>query len=441
LGDNIVAIVGRPNVGKSTLFNRLTASRTAIEEKVPGVTRDRLYGPAEWRGKNFIVIDTGGLSFEESDPLIRQVRRQVELAIAEARIILFVLDGREGPHPLDQEIAALLRRSGKPVLLTVNKIDHPGAADEVTSFYSLGMGEPFPVSAAHGRGTGDLLDRICELLPEEKGNPAGEEILRVAVIGRPNVGKSQLINTILGRERVIVSPAPGTTRDAVDTPFCFGGSDYLLIDTAGVRRKSKVKESVEYYSVLRALKAVERADVALLILDATAGIAEQDQRLAGYIEQTGRGLIIVVNKWDLIEERREIRREWLKNIERAFAFVSYAPVTFISALTGSRVEQLFPLIARVHRELYKRISTSLLNELVADALAVNPPAAVKGKQLKIYYAAQVSVRPPTFIFFANNPRLVHFSYRRYLENRLREAFDFGGTPLRIEFKPRREREG
>lgn len=441
MGDNIVAIVGRPNVGKSTLFNRLTASRTAIEEKVPGVTRDRLYGPAEWRGKNFIVIDTGGLSFEQSDPLIRQVRRQAELAIEEARVIIFVLDGQEGPNPLDQEIAALLRRSGKPVLPTVNKIDHPGVADEVTSFYSLGMGDPLPVSAAHGRGTGDLLDRICELLPEELADPAGEEFVRVAVIGRPNVGKSQLINTILGRERVIVSPVPGTTRDAVDTAFNYAGNDYLLIDTAGVRRKSKVKESVEYYSVLRALKAVERADVALLMLDATAGIAEQDQRLAGFIEQAGRGLIIVVNKWDLIEERKEIRRQWLTNLERSFAFVSYAPATFISALTGSRVEQLFPLIAGVHQELYKRVPTSLLNELVADALAVNPPATSKGKQLKIYYAAQVSVRPPTFIFFVNNPRLVHFSYRRYLENRLREAFEFSGIPLRLDFKPRREREG
>jgi GTP-binding protein len=441
VGGSIVAIVGRPNVGKSTLFNRLTAARTAIEEKVPGVTRDRLYGIAEWREESFIVVDTGGLSFERDDPLLRQVRRQAELAIEEAAVILFLLDGREGPAPLDQEIAALLRRSGKPVIPVVNKIDHPGVVDEITAFYSLGIGEPLPVSAAHGRGTGDLLDRICELLPEEQAEAGpGEETIRVALVGRPNVGKSQLLNTILGRERVIVSPMPGTTRDAVDTTFNYAGSTYLLIDTAGIRRKSKVKEAVEYYSVLRSLKAVERADVALLLLDAQDGITEQDQKLAGYIDKAGRGLIIGVNKWDLVEERKEARREWLANIDRAFAFASYAPVVFISALTGSRVEQLFPLFARVQQELYRRISTPLLNELVADALAVNPPPTYKGKRLKIYYAAQVSVRPPTFLFFVNNPRFIHFSYRRYLENRLREAFDFNGVPLRLNFKPRREKE-
>lgn len=437
----IVAIVGRPNVGKSTLFNRLTAARTAIEEKVPGVTRDRLYGVAEWRNRNFILVDTGGLTFERSDPLLRQVRRQAELAIEEARVILFLLDGREGLNPLDQEIADLLRRSGKPVLPVVNKIDHLSAADEVTSFYSLGLGEPLSVSAAHGRGTGDLLDRICELLPEEgAAGTAGAETVRVAVVGRPNAGKSQLINTILGRERVIVSATPGTTRDAIDTPFDYGGTTFTLIDTAGVRRKSKVKEAVEYYSVLRALKAVERADVALLLLDAEQGSAEQDQRLAGYADKAGRGLIIGVNKWDLVTGRKEARGEWLDRISRSFAFASYAPVLFFSALTGSRVEQLFPLITRVHRELYKRVPTALLNELVEDALAVNPPASARGKQLKIYYATQVSSRPPTFVFFVNNPQLVHFSYRRYLENRLRQAFDFTGTPLRLNFRARREKE-
>ena len=438
---SIVAIVGRPNVGKSTLFNRLTAARTAIEEKIPGVTRDRLYGTAEWQDRSFIVVDTGGLGFARSDPLLRQVHRQAEAAIEEAAVILFILDGREGLNPLDQEIADLLRRSGKPVIPVVNKVDHPGAADTVTSFYRLGMGDPVPLSAAHGRGTGDLLDQICELLPvEQAGLLTGEETIGVAVVGRPNVGKSQLINTVLGRERVIVSSTPGTTRDAIDTPFSYEGSDYLLIDTAGVRRKSKVKEAVEYYSVLRALKAIERADVTLLLLDAREKIAEQDQRLAGYVDRAGRGLVIGVNKWDLIGDRKESRREWQTAIERAFSFVSYAPVIFFSALTGSRVEQLFPLTARVQQELYKRISTSLLNELVADALAVNPPAATRGKQLKLYYATQVSVRPPTFLFFVNDPRLVHFSYQRYLENRLREAFDFNGVPLRLNFKARREKE-
>ncbi len=442
MGCNIVAIVGRPNVGKSTLFNRLTAARTAIEEKVPGVTRDRLYGTAEWRGESFIVIDTGGISFERNDPLIRQVRRQAELAVEEAHVILFLLDGREGPAPLDQEIADLLRRSGKPVIPVVNKIDHPGAAAEIMAFYSLGMGDPLSVSAAHGRGTGDLLDRIYELLPEEQvsAGPA-EKAVRVALVGRPNVGKSQLLNTILGRERVIVSATPGTTRDAVDTLFNYNGSTYVLIDTAGVRRKSRVKEAVEYYSVLRSLKAVERADIALLLLDAESGIAEQDQKLAGYIDQAGRGLIIGVNKWDLLKGRQEARQDWLAEISRAFAFAPYAPVIFISALTGSRVQELFPLFDRVRQELYRRVPTSLLNELVLDALAVNPPPSYKGKRLKIYYAAQVAVKPPTFIFFVNNPQFMHFSYRRYLENRLREAFDFCGVPLRLKIRPRREKEG
>ncbi len=444
MGGRIIAIVGRPNVGKSTLFNRLTAARTAIEEKVPGVTRDRLYGSVEWRGKSFIIIDTGGISFEKNDPIIKQVRRQAELAVEEAHVIIFLLDGREGLLPLDQEIAGLLRRSGKPVIPAVNKIDHPGAANGTASFYSLGMGDPLPLSAAHGRGTGDLLDRICELLPggrQEGGQGTGEDAVRVALVGRPNTGKSQLLNTILGRERVIVSDVPGTTRDAVDTFFNYDGAAYTIIDTAGVRRKSRVKEAIEYYSVLRSLKAVERADLALLLLDAEAGIAEQDQKLAGYIDEAGRGLIFAVNKWDLIEGRGEVRREWLEEITRAFSFAPYAPVTFISALTGSRVQQLFPLFDAVRRELYKRVPTSLLNELVSDAQAVNPPPSSRGKRLKIYYAAQVAVKPPTFTFFVNNPQFMHFSYRRYLENRLREAFDFSGVPLRLKIRPRREKEG
>lgn len=442
MGNNIVAIVGRPNVGKSTLFNRLTVARTAIEEKVPGVTRDRLYGNAEWRGRSFIVIDTGGISFERRDHLIKEVRLQAEIAVEESQVILFLLDGREGPAPLDQEIAALLRRSGKPVIPVVNKIDHPGAAAEIMAFYSLGMGDPMPLSAAHGRGTGDLLDRIYELFPPEQtaAETSAADAVRVALVGRPNVGKSQLLNTILGRERVIVSDKPGTTRDAIDTPFDHEGVPYILIDTAGVRRKSKVRAAVEYYSVLRSLKAVERADLALLLLDAESGIAEQDQRLAGYVDEAGRGLIIAVNKWDLIKERREGRREWLSGIARSFAFVPYAPTVFISALTGSRVQELFPLFSTLREELYRRVPTPLLNELLIDALAVNPPPSYKGKRLKIYYATQVAARPPTFTFFVNDPQYMHFSYRRYLENRLREAFGFNGVPLRLNIRPRREKE-
>ncbi|HPU00332.1 MAG: ribosome biogenesis GTPase Der [Firmicutes bacterium] len=440
MGGHIVAIVGRPNVGKSTLFNRLTATRTAIEERSPGVTRDRLYGSAEWQGESFIVVDTGGISFDSDDPLLRQVHRQVDLAIEEAQVIIFLLDGREGPVPLDHEIAGRLRRSGKSVIPVVNKVDHPKEMGALAAFYSLGMGDPLPISAVHGRGTGDLLDRICELLPQEtaEGEPA-EETIKVALVGRPNVGKSQLLNTILGRERVIVSDIPGTTRDAIDTPFSHGGRSYLLIDTAGVRRKSRVKEAVEYYSVLRSLRAIERADIALLLLDAAEGIAEQDRKLAGYIDQVGRGLIIGVNKWDLIQERQQARQEWLEEISRAFAFAPYAQVAFFSALTGSRVQNLFPLLEKVWQELYKRVPTSLLNELLIDALAVNPPPSYKGKRLKIYYASQVAVRPPTFVFFVNNPQFMHFSYQRYLENRLREAFDFAGVPLRLKIKGRRER--
>ena len=440
MGGHIVAIVGRPNVGKSTLFNRLTATRTAIEERSPGVTRDRLYGSAEWQGESFIVVDTGGISFDSDDPLLRQVHRQVDLAIEEAQVIIFLLDGREGPVPLDHEIAGRLRRSGKSVIPVVNKVDHPKEMGALAAFYSLGMGDPLPISAVHGRGTGDLLDRICELLPQEtaEGEPA-EETIKVALVGRPNVGKSQLLNTILGRERVIVSDIPGTTRDAIDTPFSHGGRSYLLIDTAGVRRKSRVKEAVEYYSVLRSLRAIERADIALLLLDAAEGIAEQDRKLAGYIDQVGRGLIIGVNTWDLIQERQQARQEWLEEISRAFAFAPYAQVAFFSALTGSRVQNLFPLLEKVWQELYKRVPTSLLNELLIDALAVNPPPSYKGKRLKIYYASQVAVRPPTFVFFVNNPQFMHFSYQRYLENRLREAFDFAGVPLRLKIKGRRER--
>lgn len=441
MGGNIVAIVGRPNVGKSTLFNRLTATRAAIEEKKPGVTRDRLYGSAEWQGESFILIDTGGISFDRDDPLTRQVRRQADLAIEEAQVIIFLLDGREGPVPLDMEIADRLRRSGKPVIPVVNKLDQPADMGEATAFYSLGMGDPLPISAAHGRGTGDLLDRICELLPEEPADTGpAEDAIKVALIGRPNVGKSQLLNTILGRERVIVSDTPGTTRDAIDTPFNYDGRHYVLIDTAGVRRKSRVKEAVEYYSVIRSLRAIERADIALLLLDAAEGIAEQDRKLAGYTDQAGRGLIIGVNKWDLTKERQQARREWLEEISRAFAFAPYAEVTFLSALTGSRVQSLFPLFDRVRQELYRRVPTSLLNELVIDALAVNPPPSHKGKRLKIYYASQVAVKPPSFVFFVNNPQFMHFSYRRYLENRLREAFDFSGVPLRLKIRARREKE-
>jgi len=442
LTDNIIAIVGRPNVGKSTLFNRLTSARTAIEEKVPGVTRDRLYGISEWCGRNLVIIDTGGITFGKSDELTIQVRRQVALAVEEARLIIFLLDGREGLTALDEEIGEMLRRSGKTVIPVVNKVDYHEMESAKYNFYSLGFGDPLAVSASHGRGTGELLDQICSFLPSEAedNEMENEDSVKVAVIGRPNVGKSSMINTLLGEDRVIVNTLPGTTRDSVDTNFQHAGQSYVFIDTAGMRRKSKVKDAVEYYSVLRSLKAVQRADLALLLLDGENGITEQDQRLAGYVDEAGRGLILVVNKWDLIKDREKSRELYLNNLRRLFSFVPYAHVAFVSALTGWRLEKLFPLIMKTWQEQHKRISTPLLNELLEDALAVNPPPTVKGKRIRIFYVTQPAVKPPTFVFFANEPELIHFSYKRYIENRIRESFDFSGTPIIIKFK-RRQRRG
>jgi len=439
--NNIVAIVGRPNVGKSTLFNRLTTARTAIEEKVPGVTRDRLYGQTEWNGKSLIIVDTGGITFGRVDQISTLVRNQVQLAIEEATLIIFLVDGREGLTALDEEISAMLRRSGKEVIPVVNKIDQFEQDSMKYNFYGLGFGDPLPLSAVHGKGTGELLDLISSKL--DLKIQAAEDYLpdavKVAVIGRPNVGKSSLINKMLGEERVIVSDIPGTTRDAIDTFYSYDQQPYLLIDTAGMRRKSKVRESVEYYSVLRSLKAVQRADLALLLIDALDGITEQDQRLAGYVDQTGRGLILVINKWDLVRDAENARADFIINLKRQFSFVPYAQVVFISALTGWRLQKIYPLILQTWQELHKRISTSLLNELLEDAIAVNPPATVKGKRVRIYYVTQPAVKPPSFVFFANEPELIHFSYMRYLENRIRESFGFTGTPIRIKFKKRERR--
>jgi len=441
LTNNIVAIVGRPNVGKSTLFNRLTSARTAIEEKVPGVTRDRLYGVSEWCGRNLVIIDTGGMSFGRDDQITTLVRQQVNLAVDEANLILFTLDGKEGLTALDKEIAELLRRSGKIIIPVINKVDYHEMDVVKYNFYALGFGDPISVSAAHGRGTGELLDQICNLLSLEQDSEEANDIdaVKVAVIGRPNVGKSSMINKLLGEERVIVSQIPGTTRDAIDTFFKHGDQPYILIDTAGMRRKSKVKDAVEYYSVLRSLKAVQRSDLALLLLDGESGITEQDQKLAGYVDQAGRGLILVVNKWDLTKDRGKAREIYLENIKRSFSFVPYAPVVFVSALTGWRLDKMFPLIVQTWQEQHKRIPTALLNELLEDAIAVNPPPNVKGKRVKIFYVTQPEVKPPTFVFFANEPDLIHFSYLRYLENRLRDSFIFSGTPIVIKLKKRQRR--
>lgn len=439
--NNIIAVVGRPNVGKSTLFNRLTSARTAIEEKVPGVTRDRLYGISEWCGRNLVIIDTGGITFGKSDQLTNQIRRQVDLAVEEARLIIYLLDGREGLTALDEEIGEMLRRSGKTVIPVVNKVDYHEMESAKYNFYQLGFGHPLAISASHGRGIGELLDQICTFLPSEveDSEMGDEDAVKIAVIGRPNVGKSSMINTLLGEDRVIVDTSPGTTRDSVDTNFKHAGQAYIFIDTAGMRRKSKVKDAVEYYSVLRSLKAVQRSDLALLLLDGEKGITEQDQRLAGYVDEAGRGLILVVNKWDLIKDREKSRELYLNNLRRMFSFVPYAQIAFVSALTGWRLVKLFPLIMKTWQEQHKRISTSLLNELLEDALAVNPPPTVKGRRIRIFYVTQPAVKPPTFVFFANEPELVHFSYKRYLENRIRESFDFRGTPIIIKFKKRQRR--
>lgn len=439
--NNIVAIVGRPNVGKSTLFNRLTTARTAIEEKVPGVTRDRLYGVSEWCGRNLVIVDTGGVTFGGDDQITALVRHQVNLAVEEAQLIIFLLDGKDGLTTLDEEIAEMLRRSGKTVIPVVNKIDYHEMDAIKYNYYTLGFGDTLPVSASHGRGTGELLDYICKLLPPElEGDETYDaDAVKVAVIGRPNVGKSSLINTLLGEERVIVSQIPGTTRDAIDTYLQYGDQSFVLIDTAGMRRKSRVKDAVEYYSVLRSLKAVQRADLALLMLDGESGITEQDQRLAGYVDQAGRGLVLVVNKWDLVKDRETAREAYLENVKRQFNFVPYAQIVFVSALTGRRLDKIFPLIVQTWQEQHKRIPTALLNELLEDAIAVNPPSPVKGKRVKIFYVTQPEVKPPTFVFFVNEPEMIHFSYRRYLENRLREAFSFSGTPIIIKFKKRQRR--
>ena len=432
----VVAIVGRPNVGKSTLFNRLLQKRMAIEESTPGVTRDRLYGQVEWRGRSFWLVDTGGLTFEQ-DQIAREIFCQVQLALDEAQVILLVVDVRSGPLPLDYKIAELLRKAEKPVLLAANKAE----ASEATAadFYALGLGEPQAVSGAHGLGTGDLLDKIFAYLPAAE-LPAEDDDLRIAVIGRPNVGKSSLVNKLAGTERVIVSDIPGTTRDAVDLLIERDGRRYRIVDTAGIRRKSKIDERVEHYAVLRAVRAAEEADVVLVLLDAAAGVTEPDRRIAGIAHEAGRALIIVVNKWDKIEKDDTTMDEYRRKIRRELAYLSYAPIVFISALTGQRVQRILALADFVAGQHALRISTGRLNELLEGALAVTPPPSRGGRQLKVYYITQVKVRPPTFAVFVNEPELIHFSYLRFLENKLRETYGFEGTPLRLLVRRRTRKE-
>jgi len=427
----VVAIVGRPNVGKSTIFNRIIGDRLAIVEDKPGVTRDRIYGSAEWNGKTFSIVDTGGIEIDTGDEIMRSVRAQAELAIDEADVIVFMVDGKAGLTHADEEVARLLFRSGKPVVVAVNKVDNPGRIDTIYEFYSLGFGDPVPISGAHGTGLGDLLDRVAEALPERTDEAYEDDVIRVALIGRPNVGKSSLVNAILGEERVIVSDVAGTTRDAIDTPFEKDGRKFVLIDTAGMRKRGKIYETTEKYSVLRSLKAIERADVVLVLINAVEGIIEQDKHIAGYAHEAGKASVLVVNKWDAVEKDDKTMRQFELRIRDHFQFMDYAPIVFLSAKTKQRLHKLLPVVEHAAEQHAMRVQTHLLNDIVADAVAVNPPPTDKGKRLRINYATQVAVKPPTIVLFVNDPELMHFSYSRYLENKIREAFAFEGTPIRI----------
>lgn len=427
----IVAVVGRANVGKSTLFNRLIGRRVAIVEDTPGVTRDRIYGDCEWLGREFVLVDTGGIEEPGSDPIVSGTRRQAEFAIAEADVILFLVDARTGLLPQDYEVAGILRRAKKPVLLAVNKAESDIDGSLTGEFHRLGIGEPIAISAAHGLATGDLLDAIMQALPEPAAEPYDAATIRVAVIGRPNVGKSSLVNAILGEERVIVSEIPGTTRDAVDSFFRRQDQGFVIVDTAGMRRKANVDEPIEHYSVLRALRAVDRCDVAVMLIDATTGVAEQDKKIAGYAHEAGRGIVIVVNKWDLVEKDQYTMTRYEQEVRAALRFLDYAPIIFVSAKTRKRVNDLVDLIQFVAEQHAHRVPTARLNEILEDALAVNPPPADKGRRLNVYYGTQVDVKPPRLLLFVNDPELMHFSYLRFLENRFRAAFGFEGTPLLI----------
>lgn len=426
----VVAIVGRPNVGKSTIFNRLVGERISIVEDTPGVTRDRIYAEAEWLTTTFNIIDTGGIEFT-NEPLLKKVRQQAELAIDEADVIIFIVDGVEGITHADEEVAKLLYQSKKPVVLAVNKIDHFERQSYIYEFYSLGFGEPFPISGTHGIGIGDLLDEVVAHFPQKQFEEKDDETIYFSVIGRPNVGKSSLVNALLNEERVIVSDQEGTTREAVDTHMHKDNQDYVIIDTAGIRKRGRVYETTEKYSVLRALRAIERSDVALIVLDAETGIREQDQRIAGYAHDEGRAIIIVVNKWDTIDSSTITMKEFENQVREHFHFIPYAPILFLSAKTKSRIQRVIPSVKLVSENHAKRVPTHVLNDIINDALATNPLATIKGKKLKVYYATQVAVKPPAFVFFVNDPQLMHFTFKRFLENRIRDAFGFVGSPIKI----------
>ena len=435
----IVAVVGRPNVGKSTFFNKVVGRRVSIVEDTPGVTRDRIYAEAEWRNRHFALIDTGGIEPSSKDVILAQMREQAQIAMDTADVILFMVDGKNGLTTADHEVANMLMRTGKKVVLIVNKIDSPKSKNDIYDFYELGLGEPIPISAVNMLNFGDVLDEVVEAFPDNESDD-DDDITKIAVIGKPNVGKSSLINEILGENRVIVSPIAGTTRDSIDTPFTMDGKEYILIDTAGIRRKSKVNEDIERYSVIRAVAAIERCDVALLVIDAKEGITEQDKKIAGVAHEAGKGIIVVVNKWDLIEKETNTMNEFRKEIERELTFMSYAPSVFISVKEHQRIKRVIELADYVSEKRALRVPTGQLNSLIADATMMKQPPSDKGKRLKIYYATQVGVKPPLFSFQINKRELMHFSYARYLENRIRESFGFEGTSIKFVFREKNEKD-
>ena len=426
----VVAIVGRPNVGKSTIFNRIVGQRISIVEDIPGVTRDRIYSSAEWLNYDFNIIDTGGIDIGD-EPFLEQIRLQAEIAIDEADVIIFLTNGREGVTSADEEVAKILYKTKKPVVLAINKIDNPEMRHLIYDFYSLGFGEPFPISGSHGLGLGDLLDEAAKHFPSGEDKGYQDDVIQFSLIGRPNVGKSSLVNAILGEERVIVSDISGTTRDAIDSLLTYNGQKYVIIDTAGMRKKGKVYENTEKYSVLRALRAIERSDVVLVVIDGEEGIIEQDKKIAGYAHEAGRAVVIVVNKWDAVEKDEKTMKEFEQKIRVHFLFLDYAPIVFLSALKKKRIHTLIPMIDMASENHAKRVETSVLNDVIMDAVAMNPTPTDKGNRLKIYYTTQVAVKPPTFVVFVNEPELLHFSYERFLENRIRDAFGFEGTPIKI----------
>ena len=441
MGKAILAIVGRPNVGKSTLFNTLAGEKISIVEDHPGVTRDRIYADVTWLNHSFSMIDTGGIEMDSKDKMLKHMREQADIAIDTADVILFLVDVRQGLVDADFKVADMLRKSGKPVILVVNKVDNfEKYMPDVYEFYNLGIGDPHPISAASKLGIGDMLDAVLELFDLEKIEEEEDDRPKIAIVGKPNAGKSSLINNLLGENRVIVSDVAGTTRDAIDTEIVYNGTEYVFIDTAGLRRKSKIKENIERYSIIRTVAAIERSDVVILMIDATEGVSEQDAKIAGIAHDRGRGLIIAVNKWDAIEKDNHTVKEYTKKVRDILSFVPYAEIIFISALTGQRTKKIFDMLETVIENHAMRIQTGVLNEILMEAVALQQPPSDKGKRLKLFYMTQVSTKPPTFALFVNKKELMHFSYQRYIENRIRDTFGFMGTPIRIFIRERKEKE-